>query len=311
MLASCGGGGASGGNAVSVVPGPTPTSTPASTPPPTSTTTPSPAYDMAYDLVRDRSFALNTAELSATGTSGQTGFIYSSIASALINPAQALTLNYVAATQDASVVRGTGAPRVYPQSQISLRGTDRVIYIAPDGSLSLSQPGPSNGGLSPGLRYVLVAVQNVTTRKADFSFDTIERRSIAGTSTVAADVPRTGTASYRVLLTSASYTATEYNGFVAQDATLTIDYAASTIRGTIVANSTSSSQPARSITIGISGQLSSTNNRLVGSVTSEDGGTGQFSGELYGTSGVELGLAFSVQRSGEQIAGTVVGVRRQ
>jgi hypothetical protein len=242
--------------------------------------------------------------------SGSAGFTYGSITSDLINPAQVPALTYVFASQDANILFGNRAPRNYQQSQISLRGSDRVIYNAPDGFLGLSQPGPSNGGFVSGLRYVLLAVQNVTSRDAVGNLDIIERRSVAGTSTIASDVPRTGVASYRILLTSASFTSTGQNGFVAQDATLTLDYAAGTFRGTITAASTVSNVPARTITFTISGQLNGTSNRIVGSITSADGSAGQFAGELYGPAGIELGVAFSFQNGAEKVAGTIVGVKR-
>ncbi len=265
---------------------------------------------MAFDLSRDRSFALNTAQLTAAATSGGSGFTYGGITSTLVNPAQTPTLNYTFASQESAVVFSNGAPKRYLASEISLRDTDRLVYQATDGLLTIGQPGPLLGGFPSGLRYVVLALQNVTTRNSDGSLDIVERRSTAGASTVASDVPRSGAATFRVLLTSMAYAPSAVNGFTAQDATLAIDYATRSVTGMITAASTVSNSPSRSITFTVAGQVSGSSNRISGSLSSSGGGTGLIAGDLYGPAGVELGLAFTFEANGEQIIGTIVGAKR-
>lgn len=289
---------------------PTPAPSPTPSPSPTPTPTPGVAYETAFDLSRDRGFPLNIAELSAVATAGNAGFSYSAIASRIINPGDAPALAYASASQEASISFSTGGPRRYPGSEISLRSSDRLVYTASDGFLSIGQPGPALGGFPAALRYTLVAVQNISTSNADFTTTNIARRAVAGSSTLSADVPRSGSASYRVLFAAAAQSAAATNSYVAQDATLTIDFATRTVQGTISAASATSNDPARALTFTISGQLSATSNRISGSMTRADGGTGVISGELFGPAGVELGLALASQGNGEQIAGTIAGARR-
>jgi hypothetical protein len=72
---------------------------------------------------------------------------------------------------------------------------------------------------------------------------------------------------------------------VARNASLTINCLIGVVAGTIIAlNSVSNGvQPALVVTF--TGQLGATNNRLAGSLTTADGGTGQFVGELYALQG--------------------------
>lgn len=289
-------------------PAPSPTASPAPTPSPTPT--PDTVYETAFDLSRDRGFPLNMAELTAVATSRVAGFSYTGISSRIVNPGDAPALAYVSATQEASVSFSTGGPRRYAGSEISLRASDRLVYTTSDGFLSIGQPGPDLGGFPAALRYTLLTVQSISIDNADFTRTSIERRAVAGTSTRAADVPRSGSASYRVLFAAIAQTALATSSYVAQDATLTIDFVTRTVQGTIIAASARSTPPASAVTLTIAGQLSATSNRISGSVTGSDGSTGSISGELFGPAGIELGLALASEGNGEQVAGTISGVKR-
>lgn len=307
ILSSCGGASTDGGSPVVVVPGPTPTIAPTPLPSPSPSASPSPVYEEAFVLSRDRAFAAIGVELTGVGQSPTNSFEYSSMASGIINPADSPTISFIAATEEARLTLRNGAPRIYPGSSISLRMSDRRVYTEADGFFSIAQPGPTLGTFPMPLKYVLLAAQSSTTRNATNTFNILERRFVAGASTLASDVPRTGSRSYRVLLTSASLSGTSPNGFVAQDATLAINFNSGAVSGTIVTASTVSNEPARQITFVITGQLSSTSNRIVGSVATMGNGTGVFAGELYGPAGTEMGLAFSIDGGSEKLIGTVVG----
>lgn len=303
ILAGCGGG--SGGSAgVPVVAAPTPAPTPTATPTPTVT------YDQAFDLARDRSFALTGAQLTAVATSASVGFTFGSIGARLLTGVENPFFAYDGASQQASITLNNGAPQVFPAAQISLRDTDRLVYTTPTGFLSYSQPGPAIGGFAAPLKYTIQIVQSDDVRNASGGLDTLDRRLVGGSSTVAADVPRTGSATYRVLLASISRTAAGTNGYLAQNADLTIDFATRNVRGTISTTSTVSSLPSATIVMTVDGQLSATSNRLTGSLTTSTGGTGMFSGELYGPQAAELGIAFAVSKTDEPLVGTIVGTRR-
>ena len=313
LLASCGGGGGgSDGGSVGVVPGPTgtPSPTPSTSPSPTPSATPTFAYDIAFDFTRDRLIPLIGAQIITVATDSGGRLLYNPIAASLIEATAVGTLRYEGASQQASIGLFNAAPQSYPGSQITLRQADRLTYEAPSGFLSIGQPGPSLGSLPAPLRYTVVAVQTVATREPSGQTNIIERRLVGGASTVAADVPRSGTAPYRVLAAAVSYAPNSLNGFVAQNVDLSVDYATRDVRGTITLASTVTSLPATTVTLTIAGQISDTSNRIAGSVTSSDGGTGRLTGELYGPQGGELGIGFTLLRSGDQLAGTIVGARR-
>lgn len=304
-LASCGGGG--GSSSVPVIAGTAPTPTP--TPSASATATPSPtaSYDTAFDFTRDRSISLNGAELTAISSSNSGTTTYTSIMNQVYTPAANPLLGYVAASQQASVTLFNLQGQSYSQAQISLRESDRLVYTAPSGFLSIAQPGPKLGSFPEALRYTILVVQSEQLPDVQGNFHSTERRFVGGSSTQSSDVPRTGAGTYRALLTTAALTPLKADGYTAQNATFTIDYATGAVRGSITATSISTSA---TLNLTITGQLSASSNRLNGSLTSSDGGTGTFTGELFGSQGIEAGFAFSLARGTEQIVGTVAGIRR-
>lgn len=312
LVTACGGG--SGDSApVTSIPGGTPTPVP--TPFPTATPTPAPplAYDTAFDLGRDRNISLYGSELTAIGTDGSpssTGFSYSSIAAALIDSVRNPTFGYNATSQQSNLTLSNLAPQIFDPAQISLRDVDRLVYTTPTGFFTFAQPGPGIGSIPAALKYTVLITQSDQSRNAVGNLEIRERRFVGGSRTVAADVPRTGSATYRVLLTSYAEAPGCSNGFVAQGAELSIDYATGAIRGTITANSTVSNVPVVTITVPFTGQVSTSSGRLNGSLSEADGGTGQFAGELLGPQGLELGAALVLSRGDQRIAGMIVGIRR-
>jgi hypothetical protein len=270
-------------------------------------------YDTAFDLGRDRNISLYGSELTAIGTdggAGSTGFSYSSIGAALIDTFRSPTFGYNATSQQSSLTLSNLAPQTFGSTQISLRDVDRLVYITPTGFFTFAQPGPGIGTFPAALRYTVLVTQSDQSRNAAGNLDIRERRFVGGTTTVAADVPRTGSATYRILLTSYAQAPGGSNGFVAQGSELTVDHATGAIRGTVTANSIVANAPAVTIAVSFTGQVSTSSGRLNGSLSTADGGTGQFVGELFGPQGVELGAAFALSRGDQRIAGTIVGIQR-
>lgn len=301
MLAGCGGD--SGGSGLEPV-----VAQPAPTPVPTAT--PTPTYATAFDFTRDRSFQPIGAQITATARVTGSGNTYSEIDATLLDVVNAASFTYVANTQTSIISTGNVAGLTYPGTQIGLRGDDRFVYNAPDGTLSVAQPGPQLGGFPAALRYTVVVSQSDQPRNADGTRANLDRRLVTGAGTIAADVPRSGNATYRILLGASALSSTSSGGYVAQDATLTINYATGAVAGTITAPNSVSNGTQPALVLTFTGQLGATNNRLAGSLTAADGGTGQFIGELYGPQGVEVGLAFVATRSNERIVGALAGARR-
>lgn len=303
MLAGCGGdSGGSGSEPVVAQPAPTPMPVP--------TATPTPTYATAFDFTRDRSFQPIGAQITTTASVTGSGNTYSEIDATLLDVVNAASFTYVANTQTSIISTGNVAGLTYPGAQIGLRGDDRFVYNAPDGTLSVAQPGPQLGGFPAALRYTVVVSQSDQPRNADGTRAILDRRLVTGTGTIAADVPRSGTATYRILLGASALSSTTSGGYVAQDATLTINYATGAVAGTITALNSISNGTQPALVLTFTGQLGATHNRLAGSLTAADGGTGQFIGELYGPQAVEVGLAFVATSGNERIVGALAGARR-
>jgi hypothetical protein len=250
------------------------------------------------------------AQITTVATESNGQLFYNPIVASLIEPTAIGSLRYEGGSQQASITLFNGAPESYSGAQITLRQADRLTYETPSGFLSIGQPGPNLGTLPAPLRYTVIAVQTRSARDASGQTSIIERRLTGGSSTIAADVPRSGAAEYRILVTAVSYSGPSLNGFVAQNVDLSVNYATREVRGNITVASTVSNLPATSVTLTVAGQIAETSNRISGSVTSSDGGTGRLAGELYGPQGGELGIAFTLLRSGDQLAGTIVGAKR-
>ncbi|MBB3692058.1 transferrin-binding protein-like solute binding protein [Sphingomonas sp. BK580] len=285
-----------------------PAPTPSPSPTPTATPTPAATYDLAFDFSRDRSFQPNGAQLTAIGTQTNAGNTYASISAKLYEPSDVPFFTFASSTKQAGVSVGNLAGQTYPGSQITLQQSDRTTYQSPTGFLAIGQLGPQLGGLPAHLRYSFVLNQYESSFRPSGGFDVLERRMVAGASTAASDVPRSGTATFQAVLLAEGVSATGEDGYAASHATLSLDFVTRTITGTITATSTSGS--ASSIVLTVTGQLSATGNRLAGSVTTADGGTGTFNGELYGPQGAEIGLAFALARNSQQVIGTFGGSLR-
>lgn len=309
MLGSCGGGGG-GQSTVPVVSAPLPTPTPSPTPTPTTTPAPTTSYATAFDLSQDRFFNLTGAEATAVIDTRGTGNRYTNITSVLQNSLIGPTLAYTAGSRQSVLTQANGTNETFDQSQITLQSNDRLVYQPPSGFFTFFQPGPTLGNLPVALRYVVGLVQSRQVRNAAGDLDAVERRYVGGAATAAGDVPVSGVSRYTVLLSSSSTAPTSANSFNRENGEVAIDYAAKTLTATIAATSTSSFEPTVTISLTFSGQLASAGSRINGTVTSADGGTGTFSGNLFGPAGGEVGLAFRLVRGEQHIVGTVVGFRR-
>ena len=305
-LPSCGGSDSPAGQA------PLPVATPSPTPAPTSSPTPSPAasYELGFDLSRDRSYPLIGAQLTSTSTNVGTVPTYSAIASDLLDAVINPFATYVAATQQTTLSLANGASTTYERSQLTLQNATALTYSPATGFFTLFQPGPTLGNLPAPLRYVVGIVQNEQIRNAGGGLDNLERRFVGGTATRPEDAPTSGALTYTVLLSTYAQTPLRANSFNRENATMAVDYTARTVRGTILATSTSASEAQSSVELTFDGQLGSGGTSFNGSVTSPDGGSGRFSGRLYGPAAGEIGLALDFTRGSQKLIGTVVGLRR-
>jgi hypothetical protein len=260
-------------------------------------------------LSQDRSIPLIGAELIAQIDTSTNSNSYGAIAAALQDAVVNPYLNYVATSRQLALARFNSTADIYHGSEMSLQGADRIVYQNSIGFASWAQPGPNLGPLPSSLRYTVIVVQNQQPRNAAGRLDSVERRYVGGAATVSGDVPTSGSGSYTVVLTGASARPTGGDGLIAQNAQLTVDFAARTVTGTVIALSSSSPSAGERISLLFQGQLAA-DGRISGGLTSADGATGRFTGQLYGPAGGELGLAFALQRDTLQGVGTVAGLRR-
>jgi hypothetical protein len=252
-------------------------------------------------LSQDRSIPLIGAELIAQIDTSTNSNSYGAIAAALQDAVVNPYLNYVATSRQLALARFNSAADIYHGSEVSLQGADRIVYQNSIGFASWAQPGPDLGPLPSALRYTVIVVQNQQSRNAAGRLDSVERRYVGGAATVSGDVPTSGSGSYTVVLTGASARPTGGDGLIAQNAR--------TVTGTVIALSSSSPSAGERISLLFQGQLAA-DGRISGGLTSADGATGRFAGQLYGPAGGELGLAFALQRDTLQGVGTVAGLRR-
>jgi hypothetical protein len=307
-LAACGrsddGGG---GNAGGV------TTPPVIVPPPSNP--PAPTYSTAFDFSQDQDLRGRAAEVhTVTDVNGVAGK-----ASQTITLQDDRTLSELVYTASTGVISThfdvsdsrAGGSQVGPDD-LTYRSNKEITW---DRSLSSKYNAELLDIKRPADTYLYVNVTKEIdqgTPAADGSGRISNNRYyVFGSRTVDSDVPRAGSSTYLALaLTTAAAIdgGTELSG---NTGSLQVDYAAGKVSATIslAQTNTPSGGAPEAVTLVFSGDSNS--DGLKGSVTSTDGRyTGSFAGDLFGPSGIELGLAFVLTRTdGVHVVGTLLARR--
>jgi len=297
-LTACGGGGGGSNSPPAPI-----LSTPAPTPSPSPTPTPTPvdpaSYDIAFDLTRDREFALFGAEIASTFNGGTD----ESVDVKLLDLGALAYARYVAATRATTISIFNVASDTYtsPYTQSS----NAITYgDATSVTLALFKAGPSLGGLRAEQAYTIGVNQHGSATLGTGGTRFVERYFVGGTPTVAADIPTSGTPTYATILSEYGLTAGAHDVYVAnaQSGGFTIDFAARSVRASIVARSTLVGAPL--ITLTFDGGFVGDSSQIAGTLSTSDGGVGRWAGRLFGPTGRELGVAFTYSRGSTKVTGT-------
>ncbi|TCM34487.1 transferrin-binding protein-like solute binding protein [Novosphingobium sp. ST904] len=295
LLAACGGGGD-----VNSTPTPTPAPTPTPTPTPTAKND-----DLIGPLVSEN--FTNDAILGKISVSTKTGSATHSAGKT------ALTIAYNAANQsytltDGSVSQAFRQADIDPAQSNAAVTTYKLTAKSTTDFLTLSKTGSGAGQT----RYVGAGFwQRVTEGKSsvDGRFDAFAY----GVKTAAADMPRTGAASYDVKLLGVSASNINIHT-LAGSGRLDADFATGAIHANVPFSMTESETGLTgygSILIANAMMKSGTNGfaGILGTTTNYETGTSTFQGSFYGPGAAEVGATFSSAYADEATVGVVLGGR--
>jgi len=289
MLTACGGGGGGGVE-----------STPAPYVPPRLMST------SFNDLVTQTDFALTGVTSSRTDTSTASGGTMgaTTITPRLVNDGS-LTISYSAAIKG-YIVHNNATSQVFRaedlRPDLAFYGPAISTYSRTEGGTSdfLSIYRPAGGGADIPLTYTTLVSSTRVTSDPSGATRNETLWGTAGFTTPAADMPRTGSASYLGPLRGVSVNGTALTG-VAGQARLSANFAAQSVQADLFLNRTGFS----TLVVGGSGAIQA--NRFNGNL-SGSGFNGVFGGAFFGPQATEMGLSFSIANpDGTQIFGAGAG----
>lgn len=292
MLASCGGGGG-GGTAATPPPPTTPT------PPPTNTNLANLQYSQSFPTVQRDGRATLSSTGAVTGTPSATTAVDS------------FNVDYNAASQSYTVRIGADAATFGPadrttDSNATISVFERVAGNQTD-TFVLFNVGASNPALA--LTYVSYgALQRITNQGSPF--DVRSNIFVYGIRTLAADMPRTGSASYTTRI-DGTYAGSDgifsldgASSFAANFAASTIDYSMTPV-GTNVLTGTpktfGTTSGTGTITLGTTGAFQA------GAGANAQGFSSSVTGNFFGPGAAEMGGVFALTGADGTGGGAIVG----